>query len=71
MQNDVMYSMAMFSEIENMVNMAKLLGFTYEEALSDVANVAMGRTEMGMMDKATAEYDSANIMATFNIIWGE
>lgn len=71
MQDDVTYSMAMFHEIENLVNMAKLLGFSYEEALSDIANVAMQRAESGMMDSATAEYDSSNIMATFNIIWGE
>lgn len=71
MQDDVSYSMAMFHEIESMVNMAKLLGFSYEETLSDIANVAMGRAESGMMDSATAKYDSSNIMATFNIIWGE
>jgi len=67
--------MAMFSEIENMVDMAKLVEFTYEEALEDIMRVAMTRAEigaeMGMMDRKTAEYDSANIVATFNIIWGE
>jgi len=69
--DEVTYSMAMFSEIENMVNMAKLVEFTYEETLEDIMRVAMTRAEMGMMDRKTAEYDSANIMATFNIIWGE
>lgn len=71
MQDDVTYSMNIFDDIENLVSAYKESGFTYESAMTGVVNAIFDRQELWGMSPNVHKYDSANIMATFNIIWGE
>ncbi len=71
MQDDVEYATEMFWVIEGCVKDYKDMGMDYFESFERLLQVAAPRqSEFGMPD-SVAEYDMRNIMATFNIIWGE
>lgn len=69
--SDVDYAMEMFDVMEVVVATSKALGDGYEGAYSKAVDIAITRSSMGLMDEATTLYDSSNILATFNILWGE
>jgi hypothetical protein len=70
-RDDVEYAMEMFDSIERVVERVKSEGSTYERAFEDTMNIAIERRNFWGLNVETSLYDSSNIMATFNIIWGE
>lgn len=72
MQDDVEYAIEMFDTIERCVKDYKeAWRMDYFEALDRIIWASVPRRQMFGMNDKTAEYDMINIVATFNIIWGE
>lgn len=71
MNNDILYEMNMFDVVENVVLKSRERGLPRDYTLARVELVIDTRREMHVMSDEVAEYDSAVILALFNLMWPE
>lgn len=71
MNDDIIYEMTMFDVVEDVVLKGKESELSRDYVLARVENVIDARREMHSMSDEVAEYDSAVILALFNLMWPE